>query len=79
MFPDGTVVRKGFKGPILENGRRAWRGYRYLQGKVLSVRTERKSRRHFYNLQWEGDENTIALAGVVSRVDEGYVKRYRET
>ena len=32
-----------------------------------------------YNLQWEGDAYTIALVGVVSRVNEGYVERYRKT
>ena len=41
MFPEGTVVRQGFKGPIMQNGKRAWHGYRYLEGKVFSVRTEK--------------------------------------
>lgn len=51
----------------------------YLEGKVLSVRTGRESHRHLYNLQWEEDAYAIALAGVISGVDEGYEERYRKT
>lgn len=71
MFPVGTLVKKGFRAPVMGNGQRAWRGNVQIEGKVVSVTTSRKYRRHRYRLEWEGDVNTLVLAGVESKVDEG--------
>ncbi|CAM9776337.1 unnamed protein product [Laminaria digitata] len=78
MFPIGTVVKKAFKAPVMGNGHREWRGTCPFEGKVVSVNTNRKSRRHRYKLEWEGDVNRLVLAGVESVVDEGYVERYQK-
>lgn len=78
MFPIGTVVKKAFKAPVMGNGHREWRGSCPFEGKVVSVNTNRKSRRHRYKLEWEGDLNRLVLAGVESVVDEGYVERYQK-
>lgn len=48
MFDIGTVVKRGFRAPIMGDGERAWRGNIYLEGTALSVCTNRKSRRHRY-------------------------------
>ena len=42
-FADGTVFKQGFKVPVMEIRRRAWRGSVGLEAKVVAVRTDHKS------------------------------------
>lgn len=78
MFLPRTKVSKSFKGPYTDTGRRRWRSPKVFEAEVKDIRTDEKSRRHRYLLQWEGDARELKDANVrrVRKVDEGFVEKY---
>lgn len=76
MFKMETVVRKKFSGPISSQGKRVWRTKRLLEAKVVGLKTNKVSRRHWYQLQWKADKKTIRRAQCEVVVDEGYLERH---
>jgi len=73
-FDGRTVFRRGFTAPTRGRGRE-WNGQKKLDAKVLNTETDKRERRHYYQLEWTaaGAENP-ALELAPEIVDEGYIE-----